>query len=465
MKVLLLNPPGKDVYIRDYYCSKVSQANYISHPVDLLMISGVLKTADYNVSLIDAIVDELSSELTLQKIKNIGPDVIVSLAGAVSWEEDRCFFEKLKQDMDVRLVVSGDLFLNDAVGWLERNSFLDAIILDFTATDIVGYINDVYLSSKTFLCRGKDGSVLPVEQSPANGTVEMQLFPFHKLFLRSDYRYPFTMSSKYCSVLTQYGCPFDCSFCIMGKLRYRSRTVKNTMEELYHIVSLGIREVFFVDQTFGANKKDAKALLSEMVKQNLNLSWFCFSRVDVLTSDLLELMKEAGCHTIILGIESGSDALLAKYRKGYDKAQIRETLQICRDQGINTVGTFILGLPEETEETAEETLVFLKSLPLDYASFNVAVPRAGTDLREEAISCGLATEEDVSMDQSGTSIAMPTKHLSREQVLRLRRRAVMAFYLRPGYLIGRLLRLRTGYEFVQNVKHAIALFKKTFSKG
>ncbi|MCK5849973.1 MAG: radical SAM protein [Kiritimatiellae bacterium] len=462
MKVLLLNPPGKDVYIRDYYCSKVSQANYISQPVDLLVISGALRAADYNVFLVDAIVDSLSPERTLEKIRDIGPDVIISLAGAVSWEEDKEFFKKLKSSMDIRLAVCGDLFLDDAVGWLERNKFLDAIILDFTATDIVGYINDVCVSTETFVCRGPDGAVISMTKGSSAGVIDMQAAPFHKLFLRSGYRYPFTLSPKYCSVLTQYGCPFDCSFCIMGKLRYRTRSAKNTIDELRYIISLGVREVFFVDQTFGADRKGANELLMEMVKQKLNLSWFCFSRVDVLTSELLELMKNAGCHTVILGIESGSDALLAKYRKGYDKARIRQTLQMCREHGIHTVGTFILGLPDETEETAKETLTFLKSLPLDYASFNVAVPRAGTDLRDEAISSGLVTEETVSMDQSGTDIAMPTKHLSCERVKQLRRRAVMAFYLRPGYLVGRLLRLRTGYEFVQNCKHAVALFRKTF---
>ncbi len=95
MNILLLNPPGKKLYVRDYYCSKTSKANYIYHPIDLLLLSGILASR-HNVDLIDAIVERLSPDNCLNRIANKRPDAIIALTGAVSIKEDIHFFKNLK---------------------------------------------------------------------------------------------------------------------------------------------------------------------------------------------------------------------------------------------------------------------------------------------------------------------------------------------------------------------------------
>ncbi|HBA25900.1 MAG TPA: hypothetical protein DCY98_00660, partial [Nitrospinae bacterium] len=83
MNILLLNPPGKKIYVRDYYCSKTSKANYIYHPIDLLLLSGILASR-HSVDLIDAIAERLSPDDCLNRIANKKPDAIIALTGAVS---------------------------------------------------------------------------------------------------------------------------------------------------------------------------------------------------------------------------------------------------------------------------------------------------------------------------------------------------------------------------------------------
>lgn len=462
MRILLLNPPGERLYLRDYFCSKVSQANYISQPIDFLVISGLLCSTNGDVFLVDSIAEKLSPEDTLRRISGINPDVIISLAGAVSWKEDRSFLKRVKALCAAKLLVCGDIFQQDAEEFLARYDFLDAIILDFTSFDLVNYLKGSTGSFSSIVYR-HNGKITSANPAP-RGLTEFSLpgNPRHELFLKFNYRHPFALEKKYCSVLTQYGCPFKCVFCIMGKLPYKCRKPEEVLSELSYISSLGVREIFFVDQTFGADRPKTIRLLSEMIRQKLNISWFGFSRVDVLDQELLDLMKESGCHTLILGVESGSSRLLAKYRKGYDKPRILSIVNACNRRGIKTVGTFILGLPDETEETANETLDFLKELPLDYASFNVAVPRAGTDLRKEALASGLIDDESITMDQSGTEIAMPTKHLTQAQVRTFRRKAVRQFYLRPGYILRRLRKIKSWHEFAQNITNAIWLLRNTW---
>src|SRR6185436_14664706 len=107
-------------------------------------------------------------------------------------------------------------------------------------------------------------------------------------------------------VLTDYGCPYPCTFCVIGTLGFKTRPVDEVLAEIDHIRGLGIRELFFMDQTFGVVKKRGLALCAELEKRG-DLSWTAFCRPDTADDELLAAMKRAGCHTLILGVESADD--------------------------------------------------------------------------------------------------------------------------------------------------------------
>ena len=109
-KVLLLNPPGRRNYGRDYYCSKVNKANYVEHPVDFVYLTGILEPhAEYFI--IDAIVDKLDPAECLKRILDFQPDVVIFLSGWVSWIEDFPFLAKVKPHLPAsRWIGMGDLF-------------------------------------------------------------------------------------------------------------------------------------------------------------------------------------------------------------------------------------------------------------------------------------------------------------------------------------------------------------------
>jgi radical SAM superfamily enzyme YgiQ (UPF0313 family) len=243
----------------------------------------------------------------------------------------------------------------------------------------------------------------------------------------------------------------------MSTIGYQYRSVDNVMEELRYVKTLGKKEVYFDDQTFGANKPRTLELCARMKEERLGLGWVCFSRVDLITEDLLSPMQESGCHTIMLGVESANDAILAAYRKGYTTAQVRDAFERCRRRKIRTVATFILGLPEETEETARATINFARALNSDFASFNVAVPRVGTDLRSVAIRDRLIPSDLSVMDQTGLSIAMPSRLLTKDQLKNIRMQAIKEYYLRPGYLWRRLAGIASFYELKEHLSEGWAL--------
>ena len=116
--VLLLNPPGKQLYIRDYFCSKVSQADYIHHPIDLVVLSGTL---DLHVELavIDAIAGAMSPDATLDAINARRPDAVIMLMGSVSLEEDTAFLARMRAVLPgAKIICSGDIFSEDGERYL-----------------------------------------------------------------------------------------------------------------------------------------------------------------------------------------------------------------------------------------------------------------------------------------------------------------------------------------------------------
>ena len=171
-------------------------------------------------------------------------------------------------------------------------------------------------------------------------------------------------------------------------------------------------------------------------------------------------MKHAGCHTIMFGVESASEKIRDAYRKDIGREAIINGFRMCREAGIKTVATFILGLPEDDEQSCIDTINFAKTIGCDYASFNVAVPRPGTGLRKNALEDRTIERDDVVFDHSGKTVFSLSKNIPQEKLAALRRRAVKEFYFRPSYIINQLLRIRSFTELAEHFRQFLSLLGK-----
>ena len=452
-KILLLSPPGKKMYIRDYYCSKVSKACYINAPIDFVILSGILNK-NFSVSLIDAIVEKIDTDKCLQRIRSINPDAMIILVGSVSWEEDLRFIAKIKQIVDCKLILVGDLLLSKAKEKMKENGFIDCVIMDFTDNSIVRYLDNDFRNITGLVYR--KGKKI-IEKSRNNCPSFSAGVPKHELFIKLRYKLPFVRKYPFATTITNYGCPYRCSFCIMNRFQYKTRKLKEIFSEFRYLNNLKVKTIFFLDQTFGLDKKRTLNICDELKK--FDFEWFCFSRVDILDYQLLRAMKEAGCILIMLGVESGNDFILKKYKKEYTKDQVRKTFKLCKRVGIETLGTFLIGLPSENKQTCLETIKFSKELDPDFASFNFAVPRFNTPIRDEAIKKGLIKKNFESMDQAGTFISMPTSSLARDDIKKLRKKAIIGFYMRPSYIIKRISRIRSITQLKEYFDNLVLIIK------
>ncbi|MHC4839309.1 MAG: B12-binding domain-containing radical SAM protein, partial [Planctomycetota bacterium] len=261
---------------------------------------------------------------------------------------------------------------------------------------------------------------------------------------------------RFATLLTDYGCPYPCTFCVIGTLGFQTRPVEDVLEEVDHLRARGVTELFVMDQTFGVRRERALELCAAFEERG-DLSWTTYCRPDTADDELCAALARAGCHTLMMGVESADDEILAAYKKGYPAAQVVEGFRRARKHGLRTVGTFIIGLPEESEESIRKTLELAIQLDMDFMSLNMAVPRFGTPFRARAVELGLCDPDDLIMDQGGADAFLPTRTLDREAMLRLKKHMIRRFYLRPAYLWRRLRTTGSLYELRAQAREGLAL--------
>jgi radical SAM superfamily enzyme YgiQ (UPF0313 family) len=152
--------------------------------------------------------------------------------------------------------------------------------------------------------------------------------------------------------------------------------------------------------------------------------------------------------------------LLKLYRKGYTASSVAQAFVRAQELGLRTVGTFVIGLPEETEASLEATLKLAIELDLDFMSLNVAVPRFGTEFRAKAVEKGLTDRDDLVMDQGGQAVALQTGSLNRATMLSMKKKMVRRFYLRPSYLWRRLRSASSLQELTGQFREGLALLSR-----
>ena len=457
-RILLLNPPARDRVIRDYYCSKTTKSSYLYPPIDLIVQSGWLAPLG-ELALIDAVVARLGTAEALDRAAAFCPTAVVMLVGAVCWEDDLAFLSALRQRLpNATLALSGDVVQADPAGALKSLPDADVVLGDFHRGDFAALLEG--RTGSVFRAAWREGREIRQADRgrPRKGKVDPPL-PRHALFDHPGYRFPFVRGERFGVVLTDFGCRWGCTFCVMSTLGFTTRSVDNVLEELRMLRRLGKTDVLLLDQTFGADRERALTLTRRMAAEKLDLGWVTFTRADVVDAESLAAWREAGCHTLIFGVEFADPAQHRRYRKGYTPPDVARGLELARAAGIRTVGTFLLGLPEDTDESLAATIALALQLPLDFASFNIAVPRHGTPFREGALREGL-TDGSPRMDQAGATVAMPTRALGTAAVARWHGRAVRSFYLRPRWLARRLLAVRSAWELGHHLREGASLIRR-----
>ncbi|MCL5035652.1 MAG: B12-binding domain-containing radical SAM protein [Chloroflexi bacterium] len=299
--------------------------------------------------------------------------------------------------------------------------------------------------------RDENGNPVVAERRPFIEDLDSLPFPAVDLFPMERYQC-LTIEKPFFTMTTTRGCPYKCAFCTQvhcgNKARFRSAESLAEEVEMY-IKKYGAREIIMFDETFTLKKSRVLEFCRIIKERGLKFRFNIRTRVDLIDEEILEALKEAGCYGLHMGIESGSEEILRIMQKGITLKQVKKAFETARGLGFMTRGYFMLAYLDENDETYNKTLRLARELPLDWASFSITTPLPGTALYSQAMERGII-KEDFWREYTMGKIApdRPFPHIlpegkSEEDLSQMLSKAYFSFYLRPGYMLDRLLRVRS----------------------
>lgn len=423
-------------------------------------MSGRLRN-DFDLEIIDAIAERAEPGVVYSRLHGKSYHAIIGLAGSVSFHSDIAFFEKLTEITGSRLILMGDLIRYQFRQVLTRYPFVHACIDDFSSEDIAAYLKDENSVEKPrAMAIRRNGGFTQTIPLATTKCINIPV-PRHELFPLHAYRLPNNRTRPMATILGSVGCPFPCGYCSQSTRNYKYREAENILEEIEYLQTLGVREILFRDQLVEAVPKNFVALLEGIVRKKWRLGWTCNSRVDTLKREWLPLMRAAGCHTIIFGVENPSQRILDEWNTKKCNDETKALFEEVRKNGIDPCGYFILGLPGETKEDVLRTIDYAVYLNPALTSFSLPSPDFGTKLREMAIQKGILTDHLDNSDRSVDATLLNDK-IAPGELQKLRSLAYRRFYFRPRYFLSSLRSVRSWTQFRYHASEFLHMAKGLF---
>ncbi|CAD7769028.1 B12 binding domain protein [Candidatus Methanoperedenaceae archaeon GB37] len=222
-----------------------------------------------------------------------------------------------------------------------------------------------------------------------------EIFPIKEVLSNPVTNFP--LPSPALHIFTSRGCPFKCRFCqpcldmIFGE-RVRYRSLDNVFSEIEYLIDrYHLRAIMIEDDTFTVNRRRVERFCEEMRRRGLDreIVWYCHSRADTIDREMIRNLKRAGCISICIGIESGSERVLQILGKNVSEEESWNAIRMCKEEGVLVVANIMIGTPGERVEDLEKTVRLIESTEPELVFVGITTPTPGTYLYEDAERSGL----------------------------------------------------------------------------
>ena len=466
MKTLFLHPPSFDGFdggagaryqakreIKSFWyptwlaqpAALVPDSKLIDAPADGMTVQDVLPLArQYELVIMHTSAPSFPTDARMAELlKAENPQLLIGMVGA-----------KVAVDPE------GSLKASTAIDFVAREEF------DYTCKEIAEgrpFASIAGLSWQT----AADGIRHNPARTPLTEMDELPwVAPVYQRDLRIENYFVGYLKHPYVSFYTGRGCRSKCTFCLwpqtVGGHRYRVRSVDNVLGEVQWIKDNlpQVKEIFFDDDTFTDFRPRAEEIARGLGR--LGVTWSCNAKANV-PYDTLKIMKDNGLRLLLVGYESGNDQILHNIRKGLRTDIARRFTRDCRRLGIIIHGTFILGLPGETEQTMRETMQFAIDINPHTIQVSLAAPYPGTELYAQAIANGWL-KEDTSQNLVNTQglqlapISYP--HLNAKDIYHAVETFYRRFYFRPRKIAELTAEMMTSWEMTKRrLREGVEFFR------
>ena len=431
-------------------------------PLGILSIASVLERAGLEVHVVDVHAEQIFPDEFREIVRRLRPRFVGITVLSAHLIPANHIARICKEEVPDAQVFAGGVHAESCPEQMLRNPSIDAVGRGDGEQVMLDLVRGVPYASVPGLSYRTGGRVVHNALGPA---AALDDFPFPAYHLIDFSRY-YTPPASYrdlpaMNVLMTRGCPGKCTFCNSANTVLRSRSPEKMVELITLLrYTYGIRQLYFYDDTFTATPKTVRAFCDLMIRERIDVKWICYVRGDMFTDDLATLMAQAGCHQVLMGIESGSAELMRAAGKPIRKARYLDAVRIAHRHGIEVRGSFIMGHREETRATLQETLAFAQEIELDLFQLNIMTPYPGTQLYQEARDNGWLFHEEYSR-YGQNEVVLKMAHLTPEEIPAFAKHAYLAFYLRPRAIWTQLKRLTN----LSQAKDLLTTFYTLFIEG
>ncbi|HOK41707.1 MAG TPA: radical SAM protein [bacterium] len=390
---------------------------YLCEPLGILYISSYLKkhfNNEIDIKIIDAISCSkikkvknyyqygLNDDEIIDLIKEYKPNLIgISNMFSLRSKEMFLLAEKIKRNLNNIEILVGGIYPTIFPEKTLESKFIDYVIIGEGEESFTNFINAKInnLSYQTIDGFGyKENSEIKIKPKK-NFIKNLDILPFPD---RESINYEFYInykmklyglgSNRKASIITSRSCPNRCSFCSMYLSHgphWRARSTENVIEEISYLVDrYKIEELFVMDDNFSLSKKRTLEICEKIIERKIKIKWNTPNGLSANTLDyeVLKKFKESGCKRICIAIESGDEYLRNKIiGKKLSDEKIKEVVTAANKLNLSIFAFYIIGMPEETNESFNKTIKQIKELKLNGVATSFATPLPGTKLYDICI--------------------------------------------------------------------------------
>lgn len=432
MKVTFINPPQTN--------SKYKFIGVVAPPLGIAYMAAILEKNGFEVNVIDASALDMTWESMEEELKKISPQVVAITALTPTIEQATKTAQLARRACPNSKIIMGGYHPTFNHQELLKKDYMDIVVMGEGEYTILDLMKTLQNGGDLAEVKGIafDGVITP----PRPLITDLDSLPYPALhLLPMDHYKLLNMKTNMATMITSRGCPMQCSFCASAALhgaKLRLRSPEKIVDEIEYLVEeYKVETIAFMDDTFTLIPKRVEKICQEIKKRDLNIYWGCTARVDNISGDLLSQMREAGCITIFMGVESADQQVLDQVDKKTTIPKIKQAFELSRKEKIRTIASVVLGMPGDTKDSIARTVKFVQELKPSYAIFSLATPYPGTRFYQQMLEQNMIKVKDWSK-YTLISPIIDTMEISLEELKKIQSRAFRNFYLRPRYILSQV---------------------------
>lgn len=483
LDLVLVNPANR----KRIYQSLSTTMSAIEPPVWAGLMATFVRQKGFSVEIIDASADEIGPEETAERVIDLNPVltavVVYGQQPSASTQvmpgaSGVCKALKEQAPQLKVLLVGGHVaalpertLKEEAVDFVASGEGLFTLLELLQAlkagNNNYSQIPDLWYWEGQKVCFTAPAPLLQNLDQEMPG-IAWDLLPMSKYRAHNWHCFGHLQRQPYAALYTTLGCPYHCSFCciqapfksgekVIGLTEsvnsYRFWSPQAVIAEIDLLVNkYGVRNIKIADEMFVLNKRHVVGICDLIIERGYDLNIWAYTRVDTVKDGMIDKLKQAGVNWLAFGIEAASERVRDQVQKGVNQDDIFKVVEKVRAAGIDVIGNYIFGLPEDDLGTMQETLDMALALNCEFANFYSAMAYPGSQLYITALKEGWPLPQTWAgySQHAVDTLPLPTNYLSAGEVLRFRDEAFQTYFNAPSYL--NMVERRFGSDTVQHVK-------------